>query len=45
MDNYIDELIKKYPKWGLEFMKRNNYKQSSNTSPNNIPVKTAPKGS
>lgn len=35
---YIEDLIKKYPKWGAEYLKRNNQKSSIN-SPNNIPVK------
>ena len=35
---YIQDLITKYPKWGAEYLKRNN-QQSSNNSPTNIPVK------
>ena len=34
---YIEDLIKKYPKWGAEYIKNN--QQSSINSPNNIPVK------
>ena len=35
---YIEDLVKKYPKWGAEYIKRNT-QQSSNSSPSNIPVK------
>lgn len=35
---YIEDLIKKYPKWGAEYIKRNT-QQSSIKSPSNIPVK------
>lgn len=35
---YINDLIKNYPKWATEYLKRNNQK-SSNNSPTNIPVK------